>query len=302
MAALLLVSLAAACSGGEAGPGASTTAPPTTAAPTTTITTTSIPPTTTTTSTTAPPTTTTTSTTTTTTTAPPSTTTTTTRPELRRQPTADDPLRVWVIGDSLAGGPGYSLGARGRATGVITTSVHGEGGTGLVRFDVFDWPAYVAAERPPGSLDLIVVLMGANDGQAMLPAQGGAQFGTEEWDRAYAALVDALLDQLLEFSSRVYWVGPPIMADPGYDSTIRRINRILRQRAALRLEVRYIDAYTLLSRRGGYTTEFPGQGGEPIRVRSEDGSHFSPAGADRLARRLMEVITAELLEAPPTGG
>jgi hypothetical protein len=202
---------------------------------------------------------------------------------------------VWVIGDSLAGGPGYTLGARGRATGVITTSVHGEGGAGLVRTDVFDWSAFVAAERPPGTLDLVVVVMGANDGQAMLPVRGGAEFGTEEWDRAYASLVDAFLDQLLAFSSRIYWVGPPIMADPGYDSTIRHINRILRERAALRLEVRYIDAYALFSYRGRYTTEFPGPGGDPVRVRSEDGIHFSPEGADRLARRLMEVITAEWL-------
>lgn len=260
---------------------------PATASPTTTSSSTTTPPSTTpATATTAVSTT----TTTTTTALPP--TTTTTLPGWWRQPTPADPLRVWVIGDSLAPGVIRTLAARGTSSGWLVATGRAEGGTGLVRLGVFDWPRYAAEERPDPAPDVVVVVLGTNDGQAL--PEGWLEFASPEWDAAYATRVGAFMDQLAGFARRVYWVGAPTMGGPGFDAYMRHINRILRYQAALRLEVRYVDAYALFRGPDGrYAQELPDESGRLVRVRAEDGIHLSPAGADRLARLLMEIIDAD---------
>lgn len=287
-AAWLVAGLLAACS--EPGGATTTTGPGTTAA--TTITTTPLPaPTTTTAATTS---TTTTGPPTTTTSVPAATTTTSTVPPWWREVTADDPLRVWVIGDSLTPHVGRALRDLGGAGGLLRVSVEAWGGTGLARPDILDWPALVVTSPPPFSPDAVVVLLGANDGQGMASPRGWLAFGTPEWDARYAALAGGFMDQLLGSASRVYWVGLPIMGSPDYDSRMRHISAIVRQQAALRLEARFIEAYSLFQGEdGGFAVELPDAAGNPVPVRSTDGIHFTAAGGQRLALRIMEELAAD---------
>ncbi len=283
--------LAAACgstSGGGPGP---TAAPPTTAAGTT-LPPTTAPPSTTTSSSTTSSTTTTTLPPTTSSTAPP--TTTTTRPAWWREITVDDPLRVWVIGDSLAGPVGNALAARVHDAGLIRVQVHGEGGTGLASPGDFDWPAFVAENLPGAAADVVVVILGANDGQGLSSAGGWLEFGTPEWDARYRDLVGGFMDQLLAAAARVYWVGLPIMEGPNYDAHLRHISAILRWEASLRLEARFIAAYSLFQGAdGGFAFELPDESGTVVTVRQPDGIHYTWAGADRMARRILEVLEAD---------
>ena len=291
LAAWLALALAcSACSAGEtaatttAAP-STTTAPPTTAPPATSTTT----PQATTTSdpaagTTAPP---------TTTTAPP-TTTTTTFPVWWREVTPDAPLRVWVIGDSLTPPVGTALRALGTASGLMWVSVEAWGGTGLARPDIFDWSAFIDDNPPPFTPDVVVVLLGANDGQGMASPAGWLEFGTPEWDARYATLVAGFTDQLLALSLRVYWVGQPIMGGPNLDSRMRHISQILREQAALSLEARFIEAYSVLQGEdGGFAADLPDAQGNLVAVRSADGIHLTAAGGERVAKRILEELAAD---------
>jgi hypothetical protein len=258
-----------------------TTMPPATTPPTTLPTTTS--------TTTAP--TTTAASTTTSTSAP--ATTSTTLPSWWREATAEDPLRVWVIGDSLAGPVGNALVRLKEGLPVVVTMDH-EPGTGLASPGYFDWPALVAERLPAVAPDVVVCMLGANDGQALYPGGGPVEFGTAEWDAGYSALVGEFMDQLAAGSSRVYWVGVPVMAGPNYDAKVRVINGILRFEAGLRLDVRFIDAYSLFEGDGGgFAPRLPDATGALVTVRDSDGIHFTGAGAERMARRILEVLQAD---------
>lgn len=237
----------------------------------------------------------------TTSTIPP--TTTTTLPAWWREATAEEPLRVWVIGDSLAGPTGSALAALSRAGGLIRVRVDEERATGLARPDVRDWPAFVGEDPPTPGPDAVVVLLGANDGQAIVSPTGRLEFGTTEWDARYTVLVGGFMDELLGLSPRVYWVGPPIMAGPDYDARVRHLNAILRGQAALRLGVRYLDAYRLFQGPDGeYAADLPDENGDLVEVRTPDGIHFTPAGAQLLAQRIMEVLAAEWRLPGESGG
>lgn len=285
---LALGLMAAACSAGEvATTTAPTTAPPATSTTTTraatstsAATTTSVP----TDTTTTPP---------STTTLPP-TTTVTTVPAWWREVTPDAPLRVWVIGDSLAPPVGTALRALGAADGLMRVSVEAHGGTGLARPEIFDWPALIAAGAPAGPIDVVVVLLGTNDGQGLGTPQGWAEFGTPAWEEAYGELVGSLMDQLLGLSRRVYWVGQPIMGGVHFDSLMRRINMVVREEAAARLDARIIDIYRLFQGEdGGFTTQLVDEGGTLVMVRSSDGIHYTSGGGRRLAEAIWEVVAAD---------
>ncbi len=168
------------------------------------------------------------------------------------------------------------------------------GGTGLARPDIFGWPAFVADNPPPFTPDVVVVLLGANDGQGMASPGGWLAFGTPEWDAYYATLVAGFTDQLLALSLRVYWVGQPVMGGPNFDDRMRHISAIVRRQAALSLEARFIEAYSVLQGEdGGFAYALPDGQGNLVTVRSADGIHLTAAGGERLARRVMEELAAD---------
>ena len=102
------------------------------------------------------------------------------------------------------------------------------------------------------------------------------------------------MDQLLAVAQRVYWVGLPIMEGPNYDARMRHVSAILRWEASLRLDARFIEAYSLLQGEdGGFAFRLPDESGVVVTVRDPDGIHYTGAGADRVARRILEVLEAD---------
>ena len=202
---------------------------------------------------------------------------------------------MWLIGDSLAGPVGRALRARASEAGsLIRVTLDYQGGTGLARPDVFDWPGFVAASLPGAAPDAVVVILGANDGQDLPSSPEWLTFGTPEWDAGYRGLVGGLMDQLLGSARRVYWVGLPIMSGPGYDARMRHISGVLRWEASLRLDARFIEAYSLFrSAEGSFAFDLPDESGALVTVRDADGLHYTGAGGDRMAGRILEVLEAD---------
>lgn len=222
------------------------------------------------------------------------TTTTTTLPAWWRPVTTDDPLRVWVGGDSLAGPLGGALARRAAATGLISVIVDHQKGSGLVRDDVFDWPAFAADRLREVQPDAVVMLIGANDGQALRFPAGWLQFGTPEWDDEYAGRVGRFMALLAGGSTRIYWVGVPIMADAAYDGRVRHINALQQEQADACGQVVFVDAYSLFQDEAGqFSAELPDEQGNLVTVRLPDGIHLTAAGADRLARQVLSQVAGD---------
>lgn len=227
------------------------------------------------------------------TTRPPSTTTTT-APAVRT-PTAADPLRLWVAGDSMteAFGPAFVDGAE--ATGVVVADRDLTYSSGLARPDFFDWYAAsveAIAEHDP---EVVVIMLGANDGQGIVTATGPARFGTDAWIAEYRARVAALMDLLGDDGRLVYWIGLPIMRSNAYGGRMEVLNGIYREEAERRTgHVRFIDTWTLFADAGGsYSAYLPGADGQPVLVRRTDGIHLTEAGADRLATVVLDTLAAD---------
>jgi hypothetical protein len=220
---------------------------------------------------------------------PGGTTSTTLEPD-RRQPSANAPLRLLVAGDSMteALGPGI-LDAADR-TGVVSGTHELRYSSGLTRPDYFDWPAELATLLARDDPEAIVVMLGANDAQGILTANGPAGFGSPDWVAEYRVRVAAVMDLLRDGARTVYWIGQPIMRSDTFDARMRLVSDIYRQEAERRDGIRFIDTRAMFAKAGAYSDYLPGSDGNPVLVRREDGIHLTPAGADRLAAAVIDAI------------
>jgi len=224
------------------------------------------------------------------------TTTPTTLPGWWHPATPESPVRVWVLGDSLAETAGAALGRWGAVTEWAAVTLAYEKGSGLVRPDLFDWPAAAEAGLAGRGPDAVVVLLGANDGQALRLPGAWLAFGTPEWDAEYGRRVGSFMDLLLGSATRVYWVGVPVMAEADYDQRVRHINEVQRLEASTRPGVAYLDAYSLFLDDGGrFAQQLPDEQGDLVEVRLPDGVHLTTAGAERMAGLVREAIAGDWL-------
>jgi len=196
--------------------------------------------------------------------------------ECREPLTADDPLRLWIGGDSLAGSLGPSLGAMTGGTGVIQPVFLSKVSSGLASPEFFDWPERAAEQMLEVDPEVAVFIIGANDTSV---AQGDAA----AWRPEYQRTVDEMMMTLIGEGRRVYWVGAPVLGDDRTDE-VEELNTVFRDIAKFHPEVAYVDAYALFSDpEGKYARSLPGPDGESVLVRADDGVHFTPEGGDRLA-------------------
>jgi hypothetical protein len=199
----------------------------------------------------------------------------------------DDPLRLWIGGDSLAGSLGPSLGQRTGSTGVVQPVFDSRVSSGLLSPDFVNWPQQGADDMSLYNPEVTVFIVGANDAKN-LPEGATRDPG---WRAQYSALVEEMLTVIGGNGRTVYWVGAPVMADVAYSERVQGVNDVFREVAAKHPDVMYVDAYTLFSAPDGtYASMLPVPGGKVARVRGADGIHLTPEGGDLLAETVFEQL------------
>ncbi len=206
-------------------------------------------------------------------------------------PTAERPARLWIAGDSLVETIGAAIVNAAAATGVMEARFEVQFSSGITRPEIYDWSRQLAAGLATQPADILIFMVGANDGQAIETATGFVGFGTDEWVAEYARRVGDLMDMLGTRVSTVYWIGLPIAADERLAVRFAVMNDIYRSAAEERDSTRYIDVFTAFAGPdGGYAALLPDATGRLERVRDPDGVHFTPAGAELVAELVLGVI------------
>jgi len=209
--------------------------------------------------------------------------------------TPEEPLRLWIAGDSLAGSLGPSLGERAAATGVVQPVYDSRVSSGLSTPGFFDWPKHATAEVRRLDPEIVVFIIGANDWR--VPGSDDVdESGEPAWRSEYAQHVEEMLTVLEGVTHegvarRIYWIGSPPMEDAKKDAGARQVSDMARATVAGRPDATYVDAYDLFSGEDGHYTEtLPGPDGKPVLVRADDGIHFTPEGGDMLAEHVFEPL------------
>jgi len=223
-------------------------------------------------------------------------TTTTTLPVLSRHPTAADPLRVLVIGDSIGLDLGQPLVSDLAATGVVTTTLDGRVDTGLSRPDYFNWPAELSVDLSNVQPQLVVVMMGANDPQSLVSLGGSIPYGAPGWNAAYGQRVRAFIDEANAAGAHVLWVGMPPMAAAQLDAQMQVLNGIVQGQVAARPSgATYVASSAVLADgQGNFTAYLPNSSGAEVNIRTPDGIHLAPGGGERLSQAVIASMRSKL--------
>ena len=204
-----------------------------------------------------------------------------------RRPTADDPLRLMMAGDSLMADISLAIastvqdGGRAVARLVEAPSIPRDEATRE------QWRQRLARFDP----ELIVVLIGVWEGMAT-GAPGQYPLGSTAWEQTYRErLLDPYVELLTSRGAEVLWIGMPPVPDARRQRGFTAMNRAVRHLDADSSELSYVPGDRILARPDGSWTAFlPGPQGNPQRVRRLDTTHLCAWGAVRLARPVLAHI------------
>ena len=203
--------------------------------------------------------------------------------------------RVSIYGDSLAAGFGDLLKSNLDRQG-ITTFLATKGSSGLSQPGFFDWPNHLNVWVPQENADVIVIGLGANDGQDV--KVDGVSYSPQdpEWSIEYERRVTELVTVVTSEGRSLVWVGTP----DGKGKAFRANLAILRTATknaidaarANGTDVVYLDTWSLFLGLDGNYSQYviDPSDGERKKSRDGDGFHLSLVGNKILAA----AITAEV--------
>ncbi len=162
-------------------------------------------------------------------------------------------------------------------------------GTGLARPDVFNWmdqyPAMVGSEKP----EVVIVAIGANDGQSFVVDGKVLLFGSEEWRKMYQSRVADFLATVESTGARVLWVGLPPMRSLPFNQRISIVNRIAYTVVSQDPNASWWSTASFVGDASGSFREFAElPDGRLVRLRAPDGIHFTEEGASTMMGVLMK--------------
>jgi hypothetical protein len=168
-------------------------------------------------------------------------------------------------------------------------------GTGLARPEVYNWsaeyPAMLGGTRP----DVVLVAIGANDGQGFVEGGVTYVFGTPAWQAVYRARVQAYLAMLQAGGATVVWLGLPPMKSEAYDARIALVNRIDYQVVSATPRAIWFSTASVVGDAGGRFQDFGTVHGATVRLRQADGIHLSDEGAALVAERLLPWLGGQVV-------
>ena len=209
------------------------------------------------------------------------------------------PRRVLILGDSLAAtGFGALLERRLDEDPRIVAYRKGKSASGLSRPDFFDWVDAARRQIEFRHPELVVVILGGNDGQDLVPARWHkkrVRWDTPAWQAGYRERVDALLDVLVGPDRRVLWLGLPPTQTVKFERKLALIRRIQREAVEARAPAAtYLDLAPLLQDEGGALARSVQHRGKTLPMRAKDGIHFTMEGSRFLADKVAPKVVAAL--------
>lgn len=211
-----------------------------------------------------------------------------------RIPTAADPLKVLVAGDSLVGWIAPALEQELPAADPVEVIDDWKGSTGLVRTDYFDWPAKLTADMAQHDPDVVVLGFGGNDTQGITLDDGTVlQLGTDEWAAEYQRRIGAVLDIIEKPGRTVYWVGMPLTRSEAIEALRPVLTKAVEDEFASRPWAHFVDTRDALAPDGEFTSQLPGDDGQLVTTMAPDDIHPSLDGGVRIVRVLLPEIRTE---------
>ncbi|MFQ6341747.1 DUF459 domain-containing protein [Campylobacter sp. VTCC 70190] len=193
------------------------------------------------------------------------------------------------IGDSLMQGVAIALNRDLRNLNLKVSDLSKQN-TGLSYKSYFDWSkATNEALVKNSNIKYLVVLLGANDPWDIKKGGSYHRFGSTSWIEIYTNRVDEIIKIAKKHGVKVLWFEIPPVKKEDLNKKIQILNKIYSDEILKNKEI-FINTKLFFSVNDAYSAYIKDENNKSIKVRSDDGIHFTPSGAREMSKLLLEHI------------
>ncbi|MFD2238337.1 SGNH/GDSL hydrolase family protein [Aureimonas populi] len=196
---------------------------------------------------------------------------------------AENARDVLIVGDFLAASLARGLTDATATNRDVRIVPRANGSSGLVRDDYYDWLANLPGLIEETGAELVVVMLGSNDRQAIRIEGRSEAVRSESWTQEYTRRTQALAAIVGEKGLPLVWVGMPPFQSNRMTEDMVFLNDLY-TRAAASVDGEFVDIWGgFVDAGGAYTASGPDPTGQPARLRNSDGITMTAAGSAKLA-------------------
>ncbi|HED4402591.1 TPA: DUF459 domain-containing protein [Campylobacter jejuni] len=193
------------------------------------------------------------------------------------------------IGDSLMQGVAIALNRDLRNLNLKVTDLSKQN-TGLSYKSYFDWSkATNEAFIKNSNIKYLVVLLGANDPWDIKKGGNYHRFDSPSWIDIYTSRVDEIIKIAKKHKAKVFWFEIPPVKKEVLNKKIQVLNKIYSDEILKNKEI-FINTKLFFSVNDEYSAYIKDENNRSIKVRTDDGVHFTPSGAREMSKLLLEHI------------
>lgn len=212
---------------------------------------------------------------------------------------AEGKSKVLILGDSLAAtGFGALLERRLDAHPDVVAYRKARSSSGLARPDFYDWMGEAKRQVDARSPDVVVVIIGGNDGQDLTNKSGKGKrvhWKSDEWSEAYRERVAKFVDELRGDGRKVLWLGLPRTGTVSFEKKLDLIREVQINAMSDYEDVEYFDTSPFFVDEKGELRRTADVGRKKNQtLRADDGIHFTMAGAQYFADQVYPEVLRSL--------
>ncbi|EAI7742233.1 DUF459 domain-containing protein [Campylobacter coli] len=194
------------------------------------------------------------------------------------------------IGDSLMQGVAIALNRDLIDLGLKANDLSKQN-TGLSYKSYFDWAkATKEAFAKNPNIKYLVVLLGANDPWDIKKGGVYHRFGSDSWIDIYTYRVNEIINIAKQHHAKILWFEIPPVKKNELNEKIQILNKIYSEEILKNKQI-FINTKLFFSVNDEFSTYIKNENNKSIKMRTDDGIHFTPNGAKEMSKLLLQHIT-----------
>ncbi|HHT6883107.1 SGNH/GDSL hydrolase family protein [Campylobacter coli] len=193
------------------------------------------------------------------------------------------------IGDSLMQGVAIALNRDLIDLGLKANDLSKQN-TGLSYKSYFDWAkATKEAFAKNPNIKYLVVLLGANDPWDIKKGGIYHRFGSDSWIDIYTYRVNEIINIAKQHHAKILWFEIPPVKKNELNEKIQILNKIYSEEILKNKQI-FINTKLFFSVNDEFSTYIKNENNKSIKMRTDDGIHFTSNGAKEMSKLLLQHI------------
>lgn len=194
------------------------------------------------------------------------------------------------IGDSLMQGVAIAINRDLIDLGLKANDLSKQN-TGLSYKSYFDWAkATKEAFAKNPNIKYLVVLLGANDPWDIKKGGIYHRFGSDSWIDIYTYRVNEIINIAKQHHAKILWFEIPPVKKNELNEKIQILNKIYSEEILKNKQI-FINTKLFFSVNDEFSTYIKNENNKSIKMRTDDGIHFTSNGAKEMSKLLLQHIT-----------